>query len=316
MAASLPDGKTFFFSPEAWRNSRRSGSSEVPDPGYSTLSHPKGRLVWEVLPGSEANKSGLQPGDIIVAINGVPLGGPDVASVTTPAMLGQVVELTIERGPEEHRISVTLGSSRSVLTFRQIGSVAYVRIFTFLTTPEQIALMYESDLRKLLLGSLGGLIIDLRNNTGGRGDASLLLAELAGYSGIFARYDGRYDIRDRTEVATAKTSRAPGRTVILVNRQSSSAAEIFASALQTSGFAHVIGEKTPGSTNAINDFRLAGSAMSVTTVRTYSGPNLVQLNGVGVQPNELVELDAELLRAGRDSQLERARAYLLEKLAR
>ena len=80
---------------------------------------------------------------------------------------------------------------------------------------------------------------------------------------------------------------------VLVNVDSYSAAEFFAAALQEYGAAKVVGVQTVGKGYFQNTFRLSdGSAMAISTGR-YCTPNGVSLAGVGITPDEIVELSDE-----------------------
>jgi len=86
------------------------------DPSYTG----KGAKIFDkevrgnppVVPGGPAEQAGVQPGDVIVAIDGQPVSGPDELIVVIRSRVpGQRVELTIRRGPAELKVPVTLGES-------------------------------------------------------------------------------------------------------------------------------------------------------------------------------------------------------------
>ena len=75
----------------------------------------------------------------------------------------------------------------------------------------------------------------------------------------------------------------------------------------------MIGTVTAGNVAAGQVFGLPdGSALQVTVFRLET-PSGVQLNEVGVQPDEVVERTPEDVRVGRDPQLDKALAYLREQ---
>jgi C-terminal processing protease CtpA/Prc len=121
--------------------------------------------------------------------------------------------------------------------------------------------------------------------------------------------------------------------VILVNQYTTSAAQAFAAAFQAVGRAYIIGDKTPGSVKASEQYELAGGALSITTGRIFVGTKRVDLDGRGVIPDRIVPLTQESVakakvlgisrflftdntstnprRTGYDSQVQAALDYLL-----
>jgi carboxyl-terminal processing protease len=98
--------------------------------------------------------------------------------------------------------------------------------------------------------------------------------------------------------------------VVLVSDSTSSAAELFAAAVQHFGAGTVVGTRTAGCLGIGNRFELAdGSGLSV-TVQKLLGPDGKELNKVGLNPTETVEVSRADLAAGRDPQLERALVLL------
>ncbi len=69
-----------------------------------------GALIGDVSPGSPAAKAGLERGDVVLELNGVPVSGPDDLSVRVSEMQpGTVAHLKIFRAGASHDIDVTLG---------------------------------------------------------------------------------------------------------------------------------------------------------------------------------------------------------------
>jgi carboxyl-terminal processing protease len=103
--------------------------------------------------------------------------------------------------------------------------------------------------------SIDGLVIDLRNNGGGH------LSEATGLTGLFIDEGPIVQIRERRGSATilddpSRGSIYDGPMVVLINRYSASASEIFAGALQDYGRAVIIGQQTYGKGTVQNMFDL------------------------------------------------------------
>jgi carboxyl-terminal processing protease len=154
-------------------------------------------------------------------------------------------------------------------------------------------------------------VLDLRNNPGGYLNLAEVIAGKLGYAGRLVMARTRNGPRPGEPISTRSVTHGQP-IVVLVNERSASASELVAAALADAGLAYVIGNKTAGAVNASIRFPVARGELSVTIARTLAGPFERNLDGVGVTPNEIVEMDRASLVAGRDPQLERARQFILE----
>jgi carboxyl-terminal processing protease len=92
-------------------------------------------------------------------------------------------------------------------------------------------------------------------------------------------------------------------TVILVNGNSASASEIMASVLQEYGLAEIIGTQSYGKGTVQELFYYYDGSSLKYTVAHWLTPNGVDINGVGITPDIIVEDDPETIE---DEQLEEA----------
>jgi carboxyl-terminal processing protease len=206
--------------------------------------------ILAVLPGSAAEQSGLQPHDDILAVDGLPIvsegkfyqqriRGPEcsasVFTVQSPG--GTPRRLTLVRyqiqapAPVYARLVKTPDSSR-------IGYI-FLPSFFDLTIPDQI--------KKALtdFGTLDGLIIDNRMNSGG---SSKVLFPVLGYFasgnlGHFVSRTGRRALEISAE-PVGNSQRIP--LVVLVSKNTVSYGEVFSGVLQDIGRARIVGEATAG----------------------------------------------------------------------
>jgi carboxyl-terminal processing protease len=182
--------------------------------------------------------------------------------------------------------------------------VGYLRLRGF---PEpSVVDRFEQGMAELTSQGMQGLVLDLRGNSGGRLDVgSRLLSDfLPAGSSI-------YQMVDRGGNQQARASREGGAqyalpTVVLVDQSTASMGEIFAAALQEHGVATVIGATTGGNVAAGQVYPLGdGSALQVTVLEILSGTGK-PLNGVGVVPNEMIQVDAQVVAPDQDQTLDRA----------
>jgi carboxyl-terminal processing protease len=260
-------------------------SGERPDgkPAYVEVASP-----IEDTPGWRA---GLQPGDLIIAINDEPtdkLSMDDVlARLKGPA--GEQVRLLVRRGKSlEFPVTVT----RAVIevpTVKQgmIGNIGYVRLISF--SPMTVERTREA-LNKFKAEGYKSLIVDLRNNYGGLLQAAVGVSDFFLEGGVVVSVKSR--ISSENAVFNARrTTIVPADIpiVVLINRGSASASEILAGALKDRGRAYLVGEKSFGKGSVQQVYPLDKTGFKITTARYYT-PSDVNIDKIGIPPDREVLL--------------------------
>ncbi len=257
----------------------------------------QGVVVLKVLPGSPAAREGLQRGDKILTIDGEPL---EAASFDHVKELfagddGQASEMQVLRDGWEapqrvrpKREQVHLPATESGLL---AGDVMYVRLIDF---QQEAATELEADLQRLQgLASTpwAGLILDLRDNTGG------LLGEAVGVTDLFIDEGVIVSVRGRRDGVTTHTATVGGvpqelPIAVLINGMSASASEIVAGALQDTGRATLVGTPSYGKGSVQQLYRNPdGSALKLTVAR-YHRPSGAPIEArKGLVPDLHVEPD-------------------------
>jgi carboxyl-terminal processing protease len=136
-----------------------------------------------------------------------------------------------------------------------------------------------------------GIIFDLRYNPGGRKTELVeILDHVLPEGPLFRSYS--YNGTEAVDSSDgASVVEMP--MVVMVNQDSYSAAEFFAAAMQEYGWATIVGTQTVGKGNYQQTIPLSdGSAVAISTGH-YSTPNGVNLEGVGITPDVVVEVDQE-----------------------
>lgn len=268
-----------------------------------------GFRIEKVLADSPAAREGLVAGDRLIAIDGVQLAGMALADVEARMQgeRGEIGELTVLRegwrAPQKlstHRDTVKIPA----LEVARFDSVLYVRFIDF---QRGSAL----DLAHTLAANADatGLLLDLRDNTGGLLDEAVGVVDLFLDEGTIVSVRGRKD-GVQAHHATKKTPARDLPVVVLTNHYSASASEIVAGALRDAGRARLVGGATYGKGSVQQLYRNPdGSALKLTVARYHLTSGTIPA-GQGLQPDVPVEVAPT-----RPSQrlIERLRALELEE---
>jgi carboxyl-terminal processing protease len=245
--------------------------------------------------GTPAAKAGILAGDFITHVNGESLQGMmlDDAVEKMRGPVGSEIIITVVREGATEPFDVSIIRDTIKLTAvkgRVVGNTVVLRVTTF---NDQTTSGIREELAKGIaelggLDSLGGVVIDLRNNPGG------LLSEAIDMSDAFLDKGEIVSTRGRDpgngERYNAKSGDLiEGRPiVILINGGSASASEIVAGALQDHRRAIVVGTKSFGKGSVQTLIPLRGDgAMRLTTSRYYT-PSGRSIQALGISPDIVV----------------------------
>lgn len=275
----------------------------------------KDLTVIAPLPGSPAEKAGLQAGDVILSIDNRDAAGlsVDEAVQAIRGAKGTSVTLVLHRGQEENNRTVSIVRDKIVVdpvnskvitvNDRRLG---YIRLSSF---NRDVDRRFRQTAQDLLSQSIDGLILDLRNNPGGYLDQSVAVASAFIPDGLVVSEVGRNgDRRELKAAGNAFLNETP--TVVLVNRGSASASEIVAGALQDTKHATVVGEQTFGKGSVQEYENLAdGSSLKLTVAKWFT-PRGRSISDEGIRPDVAVALTPDDRDNDRDPQLSKAEELL------
>ena len=247
--------------------------------------------IIRVEPNGPAREAGLQSGDILVGAEDVDFAGMSSSEAgaiikgeegTTVCVRvkrnGQLIEFTVER--RHIRVQVAKGE----MVTEDVGLVTIVN-FDSRCAEETLAAI-----ETVMSQGAEKIIFDVRNNPGGYKDELVEILDYLLPEGPLFRsesYTGKVTV-DESDSACLDIPMA-----VLVNENSYSAAEFFAAALSEYDAALVVGTQTSGKGYYQNTFELKdGSAVGL-SVGKYSTPNGVNLAGVGITPDVVVEVDED-----------------------
>jgi len=252
-------------------------------------------VIRRVIMPSPADRGGINPKDIITAIDGNPVKGRLLQDAINEIQgePGSTVTLTIlppgpdgkERDVELIREYVNIPTLSFELLDQQYG---YFRISFF---HKNSATDLEKSLQSIAQDGivLRGLIIDLRNNPGGVLQPAVEMADGFLNEGLIVSTKGRNSTM-QLEFTASEGEWLPGvPLIVLVDRGSASASEVLAGALQDHGRALIVGERTfgKGSVQSILPLR-NGSGIKLTTARYYT-PSGRSIQAEGIRPDLVVE---------------------------
>jgi len=247
------------------------------------------------LDGAPADQAGILPGDIVSAVDDVPVNAEDVASSVARmrGAPGTAVTLDVMRAgsttPLRFALTRTEVHVKTVQSEYMGNGLAYVRLSSF---AESTAGDLDQAAHDLMAAAgrdaLLGLVLDLRSNPGGLLDSAVDVADEFLDGGIIVTGTGRMRKAQFEQSADSGDTLEGVPTVVLVNSSSASASEIVAGALQDHGRARIVGEKTYGKGSVQTVMPLGeGSALKLTTSR-YLTPSGRSINGTGIEPDVVV----------------------------
>lgn len=265
---------------------------------YLTFAGGAGPLVvTEVLPEGPAARAGVQPGDLLVAIDGDPLQNlrrEDVAR-RLGGEADSALALTIERGGAQTTLSLQrarMGRDAPTVQWRLVDGAAVITITQFQEDTGRLLGQALADIQRQT--NLSGYILDLRNNQGGLLDQVIDAADqfiLTGpivttrpiaqcHAANIQRYHGHRE-----------TSTGEARIVVLVNGGTASGAEAVAAALRDRLNATLIGQHTLGnaSVHTVIPIFAGRSGLLRITVGNMHSPSEATWQNVGLAPDIVTE---------------------------
>lgn len=252
--------------------------------------------------GSPAALAGIQPGDLIIAVEGKPM-----AAITDPEPLrgpaGSSVTLSVRREGQNkpleivvQRQTIRLSSVRSRMLEPGYG---YIRISTFQAdTATDFAQHARALAAQLENQPLQGLVLDLRSNPGGLLTAAVQVADELLEQGTIVSTRGRLSSSDSQFQATPGQLLENTAVMVLVDAGSASASEVLAAALADNQRAKVIGSRTFGKGSVQSVLPLDnGDSIKLTTARYYT-PSGRSIQAVGIAPDIVLKPEGEPIAAG------------------
>ena len=297
MLEALGDPYTTYFSPEEYGAFTGSMSdTDTVGVGIYSLVTADGPLIQRVYENTPAADAGLQPGDLVTAVDGRSTAGQDAGTVAAwlKGDPGTRVELSYRRDGAEYTAVLTRRAITVPATYTELwdGHIGYIDCDTF--GGETVA-HFVSGMEDTAAGA-DHWIVDLRGNGGGEVDAAMGAAGCFTGSGVLAY------LKDSTGAYGAYGSNDDARTlspvIVLTDGETASASELFASDIRDTNTGILVGGRTFGKgvaqtvldQRALPDYFPDGDAIKITSYRFYA-PSGSTTDTVGLIPHLLVDPD-------------------------
>jgi len=236
-----------------------------------------------------AAKAGLEPNDLIIALDGKSVRGMALADAVERmrGKVGEKIVLTIRRGEEApFDVEVVRDVIKvSPVRARAEGKIGYVRITSFNRQTETNLAKAVDDLKAEIGDGLQGYILDLRNNPGGLLDQAIAVSDAFLDKGEIVSTRGRD--KDQAQRYNAQPGDIIGGMplVVLINGGSASASEIVAGALQDHGRAILLGQRSFGKGSVQTVQRIQGHGAIRLTIARYYTPSGRSIQAKGIEPD-------------------------------
>ena len=313
MVDAIGDPYTEFFNPEESKKLQEDLAGSFEGIGLQLGVKNKQITVISPIKATPAERAGLRPGDLILAVDKKPTADLSIDEVVSMIRgpKGTKVVLTITRKSSDGTKDVEI--IRDIITVPSMAwdiketpngtKIAHIALYQFSDTAYQD---FKNAAFDILNSGVSGIILDVRNNPGG------LVNQATNIAGWFLdRGDLILIEQDKDGEKTEFKSNGPSNfvsypLVVLINEGSASASEILAGALKDDRKTLMIGETSfgKGTVQKIVDFD-DGSSLKVTIAKWFT-PSGERIQDTGIEPDIKVELTGDDYDQGKDPQIERA----------
>jgi len=247
-------------------------------------------VVDGLLPGAPAEASGIQVGDVIAEVDGESTRNLSLSEAQQKIRgpEGTGVRLGMRRGTSSQLIYFDLvRKSIDIPVLEQSVPEAGIGLISLADWTDGIEAKLEQALTGLQAQGVRGIILDLRGNPGGYMNEAIKAADLFLRSGTIVTSKGKSSAANQEYRADGKVlSDLP--LVILMDRGSASASEIFSGAMQDNARAVVVGENSFGKSSIQKILPLADASGIKLTIAKYMTPSGTNIDEEGIRPDVVV----------------------------
>lgn len=262
-----------------------------------------------IMENSPGQKAGLQEGDEILAVDGVPVTQMafDEVAAHVRGQAGTDVVLTIMRDNANQDITIT----RDNIKLKTVGhkmldnNIGYIQIVSF---SEDTANEFNEAYNDLKNQGMKALVLDLRNNPGGLLTTCVEIAKKLVPKGEIVSI---VDKQGNKETYSSSLEAPEYPLAVLINKNSASASEILSGAIQDTKAGTIIGNTSYGKGSVQTILPMFEDDAVKLTIAKYYTPSGRSIDGTGITPDIEINLDEN---ATSDTQLNKALEVLKAQL--
>ncbi len=272
-------------------------------------------IVISTLAGSPAEDAGIIAGSFIESVNGESSSNLGLANTASKLRGEKGTKVLVQISANEvgelkefdlERRSVDLRPVRTKRLRDESHTIGYLRITQF---SESVPKKIEEALQELNEKEVEGIILDLRNNSGGLVSSGIAVADCFLSKQLVVETKNRDGIKD--SIISQEETTFDGPMVTLVNNGTASASEILAGALQDNERSALIGKQTYGKGLIQSLKSLTDDSGIAITVASYLTPNGNNIQGRGIIPDKILDFDeAKDFGSSEDKWVKNAEIYL------
>lgn len=295
--AGIGDRYSYYMTPDEYARHKEEEKGNKVGIGVIAVYDSKNNNIYvsEVSVGSPAHIQGIEKGDVITAVDGVKVTSSNYSELLQSLEGAKLtnVQVTFTHNGTEKTVSVARGYSAQTVYYSIMNEVGYIKINAFYSTT---AKELEDALDYMKKNDVISVIFDVRNNNTGLISNVVKCIDLIvpvatdGTIAVATAVDKNGNI---IETFASDSDSVNFTMIVLVNSNTSGAAELFACDLRDFGLARLVGAKTAGNGTMQKIFELNdGSAVALTVAKIlpYKSDSY---NDIGIQPDYVVELSAE-----------------------
>lgn len=291
------DDYSSYYNKEEFKSFQQSLSGDFVGIGAKISTKNKEVFITEPLPDSPALKADLRAKDQILKVDGLDVkdmsfeevlshikGERDTKVILTVKRMGEILDIEIIRDKIEINPITVEDINIDSISDEEKKKIEYLKISDF---NSNVYKFFKKTIDEAKENGVKGLIIDLRNNPGGYLDQVVKMCRLVVPKGDIVH---TVDKKGNKETISSSFEGKDFEIVVLVNGDSASASEIFASAIQESKAGVLIGETTFGKGVVQKILRDGRGNYFKLTMEEYLTRNENHINKIGVKPNIEVRL--------------------------
>ena len=300
--SGLPDGYSRYLTAAERKVYQNEAIGEMRGIGveYSKTSRSQ-MLVEDVMDLSPAAQAGVQVGDVIVAMDSIPINASNYDEMAQKLQSDKLSSLTVtvRRGGEEHSLTMPMGFEAASVVSDHLEDVGYLKLTAFYaTTPAQVKAAVDS----FLQSGVTALVIDLRKNNSE--NVKFAMQTLDVFVPLSDQPAMRLVDRNGDEIDSYMTDAAAVNLpiAVLVSSGTQAAAELFACDLRDFGKASLVGTKTKGLGLVRELFSLSNGDAVLLCVGEMLPYRSERFHGAGLEPDLRAEAGEKASAIEKDSQ--------------